>query len=121
VRPAGLAEGDGETDDFVALRRLPSFTTGARDLALLEKLCALWHCDAIVNQPIRANADTLACEIGHRRYSDAKAQWMARTRPQPAMGESQPNPLGQPFATSIAGGEVPRPSSSPRFAVSRTG
>jgi hypothetical protein len=126
LRPAGLAEGDGDADEFVSLRRLPSYGADARDLALLEKFCALWHCDAVVNQPIRANTDTLACEIGNSRYSEAKARWLARVAAQPVANGPQSSVLGQNFAgqsyaSSIAGAEVTRQASAPRFAASRTG
>jgi uncharacterized protein len=122
LRPAGLAEGgDDSADEFLRLRRLPRDAVGEADVALIEKFCTLWHCDAVVNQPIRANADTLACEIGHEKYSEAKAQWLARTQTRPAVTGSHPAPLGQPFASSFAGREVSPSASAPRFAASRTG
>jgi hypothetical protein len=120
LRPAGLAESDDDSDEFVRLRRLPRDATSAEDLALIEKFCTLWHCDAVLNQPIRANTDTLACEIGHGRYSEAKAQWLARTQTHPVASGSHPTGFGQAFAQSIAG-EAPRPMAAPRFAASRTG
>jgi hypothetical protein len=121
LRPAGLAEGDGASDEFVRLCGLPRDAVGAADLALLEKFCALWHCDAVVNQPIRANGDTLACEIGHGRYSAAKADWLARTQAKPVANGTHPNGIGQPFAPSFAVGEMPHPAAPARFAGSRTG
>jgi hypothetical protein len=48
-----------------------------RDLALIRKFCTLWHNDAVVNQPIRANAETFECEIGQGWYGEAKARWEA--------------------------------------------
>jgi hypothetical protein len=45
------------------------------DLALIEAFCDAWLADIVPNQPIRANSDTLACEIGHPFFSGAKAVW----------------------------------------------
>ncbi|MBV8652107.1 MAG: patatin [Alphaproteobacteria bacterium] len=77
ARPAGLIEADDGSDEFLRLRRLPMDALGEDDIELIRKFCTLWHNDAVVNQPIRANADTLECEIGHRVYGEAKAQWQA--------------------------------------------
>ncbi len=77
ARPAGLIEANDESDEFLRLRRLPMDAVGDDDIALIRKFCTLWHNDAVVNQPIRANSDTFECEIGHRVYSEAKAQWQA--------------------------------------------
>jgi len=74
ARPAGLIETDDDTDEFLRLRRLPLDAVAEGDVALIRKFCTLWHNDAVVNQPIRANSDTFDCEIGHRLYGEAKAQ-----------------------------------------------
>jgi hypothetical protein len=39
---------------------------------LIECLRKAWHDDKARNQPIRANSETLAAEIGHGLYSEAK-------------------------------------------------
>jgi uncharacterized protein len=77
VRPAGLIETDDGSDEFVRLRHLPMDAVTDDDVALIRKFCTLWHNDAVANQPIRANSDTFECEIGHRVYGEAKAQWQA--------------------------------------------
>jgi uncharacterized protein len=84
VRPAGLTEAEAGGDEFVRLRELAIDAVASEDIALIRKFGALWQGDAVVNQPIRANADTLDCEIGHRWYSEAKAQWLALTAGQAA-------------------------------------
>jgi uncharacterized protein len=45
------------------------------DLALIEAFCDAWLADIVPNQPIRANSDTLSCEIGHPFFSAAMAAW----------------------------------------------
>ncbi len=42
---------------------------------LIVRFCDAWLNDIFPNQPIRANSDTLDCEIGHRWFSAAKAAW----------------------------------------------
>jgi hypothetical protein len=39
--------------------------------------------DQTYNQPIRMDTDTLTCELGQLKYSDAKAAWNALTAPPP--------------------------------------
>jgi uncharacterized protein len=94
VRPAGLIEAEDQSDEFLRLRRLGIDATAERDIALIRKFCTLWHNDAVVNQPIRANADTFDCEIGHRWYSQARAQWqsLAQVRPGPGTPPVVPSP-----------------------------
>jgi hypothetical protein len=77
ARPAGLIEADDDSDEFVRLRELGMDAVADDEIALIRKFCTLWHNDAIVNQPIRANSDTLECEIGQRWYNETKAQWLA--------------------------------------------
>ena len=110
LRPAGLSEDGPMGDEFVRLSRLPIDAGAGRDLALIRKFCALWHGDAVVNQPIRANSDTLDCEIGQRWYSDAKGRWqalagsggtadaalMANTPAAPPAGPTAPAPRPMP-------------------------
>jgi uncharacterized protein len=77
ARPAGLIEANGGDDEFIRLRELAMDAVAADDIALIGKFGALWHGNAVVNQPIRANADTLDCEIGQRWYSAARAHWLS--------------------------------------------
>jgi uncharacterized protein len=90
ARPAGLTEGDAQDDEFVRLRELPMDAVAADEIALIRKFATLWHGNAVVNQPIRANADTLDCEIGQRWYSEARAHWLGLVGPRP---EASPPPL----------------------------
>lgn len=48
------------------------------DLALVEAFCDAWLADIVPNQPIRANSDTLECEIGHPRFSAGMTAWKTR-------------------------------------------
>jgi len=75
MRPAGLTEAADASDEFVRLRNLPPDAADDVAFVLTKKLCSLWHGDAVLNQPIRANTDTFACEIGHHWYSEAKLGW----------------------------------------------
>ncbi len=99
ARPAGLIEAEAGEDEFVRLRELAIDAVAADEIALIGKFAALWHGNAVVNQPIRANADTLDCEIGQRWYSEAKAQWLSLT------GERAEAP-----AATINGGPPPGPA-----------
>ncbi|MBV9523515.1 MAG: patatin [Alphaproteobacteria bacterium] len=110
VRPAGLIEAEDDSDEFNRLRHMPSDAMAQRDIALIRKFCLLWQNDAVVNQPIRANPDTLDCEIGHRWYSAAKAQWQALLAARPA-------PLAA--APSVAAGHAVAPSGPARNAPPR--
>lgn len=42
---------------------------------LLARFADAWINDIVPNQPIRANSETLQCEIGHPWFSSAKATW----------------------------------------------
>ncbi|HZS85414.1 MAG TPA: patatin-like phospholipase family protein [Stellaceae bacterium] len=108
VRPAGLIEAEDASDEFLRLRNAAADTVADGDIALIRKFCLLWHNDAVPNQPIRANADTLECEIGQRWYSEAKGRWAAlvEARPRAAAAPSPAAPAGQ----------APPPASGPRSA-----
>jgi uncharacterized protein len=43
----------------------------------IAKYAALWLKDQTMNQPIRMDSSTLTAELGHDRYSRAKAAWLA--------------------------------------------
>lgn len=114
LRPAGLTEAEDGGDEFVRLSQLPVDISAAGDLALVKKFCALWQNDAVVNQPLRANAETLECEIGQRWYSDAKTQWFALQHRQSAANSpdmdtrSANSPAGNTLGTDspLAGAEA---------------
>ena len=105
ARPAGLIEGDGGDDEFVRLRELPMDAVAADEIALIRKFAALWHGNAVVNQPIRANADTLDCEIGQRWYSEARAQWQSLAGPRTEAPTAAPPAIagGASTAWSVTG------------------
>jgi len=113
VRPAGLIEADDDGDEFVRLRELGVDAVADDEIALIRKFCTLWHNDAIVNQPIRANSDTLECEIGQRWYNEAKAQWLALMQSR----------AGQPAAANggSSTGTTAWPSPAPRLSASKSG
>ncbi|HEX3500334.1 MAG TPA: hypothetical protein VHT04_13525 [Stellaceae bacterium] len=99
ARPAGLTEGDARDDEFLRLRELAMDAVAADEIALIRKFAALWHGNAVVNQPIRANADTLDCEIGQRWYSDARAHWLSLVGPRPETSSGPP-----PVIPPVGGG-----------------
>ena len=85
------------------------------DIALIKKFCTLWLNDAVVNQPIRANSDTLECEIGQRWYNEAKAQWLALT-------QSRTKQPGAASGGAGAGGAATAwPSAPARLSASKMG
>lgn len=67
--PAGLTR-----DEFSRLRNLDSDAIKQNDVDLIRSLAEAWLTDKVLNQPIRPNSGTLMVEIGHRWYSEAKAQ-----------------------------------------------
>lgn len=122
VRPAGLNEADEGGDEFLRLRQIAYDTVDEGEIALIRKFCRLWLNDAVVNQPIRANADTFDCEIGHRWYSEAKAQWQTlmeppATAPGHAGGHGDGRPAGPP-PNHTASAHTVTPSVPPRATAS---
>jgi uncharacterized protein len=110
ARPAGLNEAEDGSDEFLRLRQLPVDAVTADEIALIRKFGALWHGDAVVNQPLRANSDTLDCEIGQRWYNEAKMQWLILTGAQPAgaaAGSMEP-PMGSTATTTVWSGTASR-------------
>jgi hypothetical protein len=73
VHPPGLT-----IPQFKALRELSTDAVEDDEIARIDHLCTAWLADQVYNQPIRANGRTLACEIGHRLFSTAKAEWLRR-------------------------------------------
>jgi hypothetical protein len=58
--------------DFADLCKLDVDAIEPESVKLIECLRQAWHDDKARNQPIRANSETLAAEIGHGLYSEAK-------------------------------------------------
>jgi hypothetical protein len=61
---------------FDQLYRLDMDAVQDEDFRLVVQLGELWLKDQARNQPVRMSSDTLACEIGHETYSEAKKAWL---------------------------------------------
>jgi hypothetical protein len=85
VHPPGLT-----VAQFKALRELNTDAVEDDEIARIDQLCNAWLADQVHNQPIRANGRTLGCEIGHRLFSAAKAEWLRRCPLVPAVAPAQP-------------------------------
>jgi hypothetical protein len=48
-------------------------------VALIDEFCTVWMKDRVHNQPVRAKSSNLDCEIGHRWFFGALAEWKRRT------------------------------------------
>ncbi len=71
---------NGQPFDESGFARLIALGIDAKqpnDLVLIEAFCDAWLADIVPNQSIRANSDTLDCEIGHPRFSVGMAAWKA--------------------------------------------
>jgi uncharacterized protein len=85
ARPPGLT-----IAQFKALRELNTDAVEDDEIARIDQLCTAWLADQVHNQPIRTNGRTLGCEIGHRLFSGAKAEWLRRCPLVPAPAPAQP-------------------------------
>jgi hypothetical protein len=96
VRPAKTGDADDRwawlpalpEADWVHLTELALDATAPRDVTLIARLCEAWLDGKAFNQPIRAGA-TLAAEIGHDHYADAKRAahaWIYRERAEERAG-----------------------------------
>jgi len=74
--------------DFKDLVEMDLAVVETAPIAVIKKFCEAWmdaaagrppdpRAQPVPNQPIRLNGDTLACEIGHHRFSAARAAWLA--------------------------------------------
>jgi predicted acylesterase/phospholipase RssA len=72
-RPWDYPPGLDQTQ-FADLCKLDVDAIEPESVKLIECLRQAWHDDKARNQPIRANGKTLAAEIGHGLYSEAKQQ-----------------------------------------------
>lgn len=70
-----LAPGMAPQDVFTALSGLDIGVVDKPGVDLLQLLSTAWIQGVVYNQPIRSNR-SLGCEIGHRFYPAAKANWL---------------------------------------------
>jgi hypothetical protein len=63
--------------EFMRLSELGLDAIDQYDVNLIKKLTHHWLTGLANNQPVRMNGKTLACEIGHNKYSKALAQWQS--------------------------------------------
>ena len=71
--PVGLSP-----EQFEKLAKLDMDAVEDADVALIDEFCSVWMKDQVHNQPVRAKGTTLECEIGHRWFSGALAEWKRR-------------------------------------------
>jgi hypothetical protein len=69
------------TQTFKALRDLDMDGVSKEDVEIIDAFCDRWMADAIANQPVRANTRTFRAEIGHRKFSQALNEAVARLKP----------------------------------------
>ncbi len=62
-------------NEFIRLTELELDAVEQEDVEIIRRFTAVWLEGHITNQAIRADGKTLACEIGHKTYSGALAQW----------------------------------------------
>lgn len=83
VQPTKNKDGNGlpwqhpgfTVKEFIRLTELGLDAVEQQDVNLIKKLVKLWLLGEAKNQPVRMNGETLECEIGHGKYSEALAQW----------------------------------------------
>ncbi len=75
--PDGLSE-----EQFETLVEMDLDALGQDQIELITRLCELWLDDSVPNQPIRAG-ENLSCDVGHDRFSRAKAAWYRLSPPMP--------------------------------------
>ena len=67
--PEGLT-----SENIKRLRNLPMDALKQQDMEEVETLIRQWLKNGALNQPIRYSRENSTAEIGHHRYSEAKAQ-----------------------------------------------
>lgn len=72
--------------EFIRLSELDLDAVDQYDVNLIKKLAHHWLTGAAINQPVRMNGETLACEIGHDKYTKALAQWRDYDKSIPPQG-----------------------------------
>jgi uncharacterized protein len=73
-----LPPGYDTPEEFWALRKLDMDGVSEKDVAIIDTFCDRWMADTIPNQPVRANMRTFTAEIGHRKFSQALNEVVAR-------------------------------------------
>jgi hypothetical protein len=74
---AWKAPGTMTTDDFAKLAGLDMDALEQDDVMRIYDYADMWLQDAAPNQPIRKDGDSLKCELGQEKFSEAKAAWDA--------------------------------------------
>jgi hypothetical protein len=74
---AWTAPGDLTQEEFLALKELGMDAIEQPDVDSIAHYADLWLQDRTLNQPVRMDGDSLGCEIGQSRFSEAKAAWQA--------------------------------------------
>ena len=69
------APGDLTEEDFTHLVNLGFDAVEQSDVDAISEYADLWLKNAVLNQPIRMNADTLQCELGQSTFEAARAAW----------------------------------------------
>jgi hypothetical protein len=73
---------DGLTlNDFSDVQQLPMDAIEQPAVDLIVRLGEAWIGNTVLNQPVRANRETLACEIGYRTFAEGVAAWRRLTGP----------------------------------------
>ena len=62
-------------DEFTRLVNLGIDAVAQSDVSLIKRFCHAWIDGSVVNQAIRANAETFAVEIGQPTFAEAAAAW----------------------------------------------
>ena len=80
VRPFKKANGgwvapEGLSETFADLAKLELDAVKQEDVLKIQELGRLWIADKVLNQPIRADLEKFSAEIGHVKFSAAKAAW----------------------------------------------
>lgn len=76
IFPAGLT-----LAQFQALAKLPMDAIEQNQVLTIASYADRWLNDRTYNQPVRMDADNLACELGQMSYSAAKNAWNAIRQP----------------------------------------
>jgi hypothetical protein len=62
-------------DEFTALVNLGIDAVEQSDASLIKRFCHAWIEGSVMNQPVRANLETFAVEIGQATFADAALAW----------------------------------------------
>jgi len=82
TKESGWSMPDGyDAREFWALRKLDMDGVSEEEIGIIDTFCDRWMADTITNQPVRANMRTFTAEIGHRKFSQAMNEAVARLKP----------------------------------------